>query len=186
MSFYSDLRAANKTRAIEWSNGGDGGEFYAVELFGEAGEALNVVKKLERERLGMVGSRSTMQDMADEIADVIICIDLLAIAYSLPVLDHRIGPAPRNPLVEAIALGRCVGSVMSAVELLESENYLFGVYGYDNDAHGYVKRLTEALGNTLFFAELLALSYGIKTSTAVIEKFNKTSEKYGLHTTMGY
>jgi NTP pyrophosphatase (non-canonical NTP hydrolase) len=43
------------------------------ELAGEAGEACNVIKKLERERLGMPGSRDTVAHLAEELADVIIC-----------------------------------------------------------------------------------------------------------------
>jgi len=39
--------------------------FRGVELGGEAGEALNVIKKLERERLGWRGSRATPEQLAD-------------------------------------------------------------------------------------------------------------------------
>jgi NTP pyrophosphatase (non-canonical NTP hydrolase) len=62
--------------------------FSAVELGGEAGEVLNVVKKLERASLGLKGSNSNMQALADELADVIICADLLAMCYGIDV-----GPA---------------------------------------------------------------------------------------------
>ena len=43
----------------------------------------NVVKKLERERLGLRGSRATLEDLADELADVVICADLLAKAANI-------------------------------------------------------------------------------------------------------
>lgn len=46
--------------------------FFAVELGGEAGEALNVVKKMERERLGIDGSRDTVDHLAQELADTIV------------------------------------------------------------------------------------------------------------------
>jgi NTP pyrophosphatase (non-canonical NTP hydrolase) len=52
--------------------------FDALELGGEVGELLNVVKKLEREDRGWRGSRATDQDFADECADVLICLDKLA------------------------------------------------------------------------------------------------------------
>ncbi|HYE49982.1 MAG TPA: MazG-like family protein [Azospirillaceae bacterium] len=52
--------------------------FRAVELGGEVGECLNVVKKLERERLGAVGSRASLDDLADELGDVVICAMNLA------------------------------------------------------------------------------------------------------------
>jgi len=52
--------------------------FDALELGGEVGELLNVVKKLEREERGWRGSRATTQDFADECGDVLICLDKLA------------------------------------------------------------------------------------------------------------
>lgn len=52
--------------------------FDALELGGEVGELLNVVKKLEREDRGWRGSRATDHDFADECADVLICLDKLA------------------------------------------------------------------------------------------------------------
>lgn len=52
--------------------------FRGNELGGEAGEAQNVIKKIERERLGLRGSRVSINDLADELADVIICADLIA------------------------------------------------------------------------------------------------------------
>ncbi len=52
--------------------------FRGNELAGETGEACNVIKKLERERLGYVGSRDTLEHLAQELADVIITADLVA------------------------------------------------------------------------------------------------------------
>jgi NTP pyrophosphatase (non-canonical NTP hydrolase) len=52
--------------------------FDALELGGEVGELLNVVKKLEREERGWRGSRAAPEDFADECADVLICLDKLA------------------------------------------------------------------------------------------------------------
>jgi hypothetical protein len=45
-----------------------------------------IVKKLERERLGLRGSRATRQDLVDEIADVVIVADLIC-----AVLDIDLG-----------------------------------------------------------------------------------------------
>lgn len=52
--------------------------FFAIELAGEIGEICNVVKKLEREKLGLPGSRSCLQAFDEEIADGFICLVLLA------------------------------------------------------------------------------------------------------------
>lgn len=81
------LREANLARNDEWDTGGQlTGLFFSNELAGEVGEACNVVKKLERERLGLVGSRDTVEHLAEELADVLICVDLLAIAYGIDLL----------------------------------------------------------------------------------------------------
>ena len=61
--------------------------FRATELAGEVGEALNVVKKLEREKLGLVGSRSNKEHLAMELADIMICVDLLAIEYDIDMAE---------------------------------------------------------------------------------------------------
>jgi len=57
--------------------------FFACELAGETGEACNVVKKILREKLGIKGSRATMQDLKDELEDVIICAALVANAAGI-------------------------------------------------------------------------------------------------------
>lgn len=78
LSFYL-LRAANETRQQEWDKDGVITLSYrGNELAGEIGEACNVIKKLERERLGIRGSRATTEQLAEELADAIICIDLIA------------------------------------------------------------------------------------------------------------
>jgi NTP pyrophosphatase (non-canonical NTP hydrolase) len=80
MMTFAELRTANILRQKQWRR--DGAPlpalYFSNALGGEAGEVCNVVKKLERERLGYPGSRATMEDLADELADVIIYADLLA------------------------------------------------------------------------------------------------------------
>lgn len=57
--------------------------FFGVELGGETGEALNKLKKIVREELGIAGSRATVAELAEELADVIICCDLVAQFYAI-------------------------------------------------------------------------------------------------------
>lgn len=79
MTDFAVLRKGNVERDIEWAKGEKLPlSFRGNELGGECGEALNVIKKLERERLGYVGSRATPEQLAEELADVIICADLAA------------------------------------------------------------------------------------------------------------
>lgn len=75
-----ELRKANIKRNIEWVSDAEPPSlsFRGNELAGEVGEACNIIKKLERVRLGMRGSRASKEELAQELADVIICTDLLA------------------------------------------------------------------------------------------------------------
>ncbi|MBS7699198.1 MAG: MazG-like family protein [Chelatococcus sp.] len=78
------LRAANIARDAEWAPDVKPDlAFRGNELAGETGEACNVIKKLERERHGWVGSRATLTDLADELADVVICADLAAMTAGI-------------------------------------------------------------------------------------------------------
>lgn len=52
--------------------------FRGCELAGEAGEACNEIKKLERTRLGMAGGKDDTTDLAKELGDVVICAALVA------------------------------------------------------------------------------------------------------------
>lgn len=90
MSQCYDLRSANATRQAEWDAGNQLDLSYrGNELAGEVGEACNVIKKLERERLGIRGSRDTLEHLAEELADVIICVDLIAMAVGID-LDEAV------------------------------------------------------------------------------------------------
>lgn len=76
---YDDLRSANLARQEEWCKGKKVTLSYrGNEMAGEAGEVCNVIKKLEREEMGLVGSRASIQNLKDELADVYICLDLIA------------------------------------------------------------------------------------------------------------
>lgn len=80
----SDLRVANTERQAEWCHDQVPDlSFRGNELGGECGEAQNVIKKLERERHGWRGSRATIDDLAQELADVVICADLCAMAVNI-------------------------------------------------------------------------------------------------------
>lgn len=79
--FLKRLRAANVTRSVEW---GDKGILYrTVEFAGESGELCNVVKKLEREDAGLVGSRASLLQLREEIGDVLITLDRIAAHYGV-------------------------------------------------------------------------------------------------------
>lgn len=90
MTHYSSLRAANVARQTEWDEGNQISlSFRGNELAGEVGEACNVIKKLDREQMGIKGSRDTVAHLAEELADVVICVDLIASAAGVN-LDEAI------------------------------------------------------------------------------------------------
>lgn len=84
MSKYNTLRTANLARMKEWVQDVPLSlSFKGNELAGEVGEACNVIKKLDREKLGLRGSRATVEQLREELADVIICVDLIAMEVGL-------------------------------------------------------------------------------------------------------
>lgn len=81
---FDELREANYRRQREWDEGSKlTEEYFGNALAGETGEACNVVKKLARQRMGLRGSRATAEDLAKELADVIIYADLLAKSFNI-------------------------------------------------------------------------------------------------------
>lgn len=88
MNEFKSLREANILRDREWNPKKILSlSFRGNELGGEIGEAQNILKKLERERLGLVGSRSTPEALAEELADGHICLDLIAMEFDIPTWD---------------------------------------------------------------------------------------------------
>lgn len=68
--------------------------FASNELGGECGELQNKIKKLVRRRTGMQGgiddSAEIRRAIADEIADVIICADLLAVELNIDIEESLV------------------------------------------------------------------------------------------------
>jgi len=76
---FGALRQANDTRQMEWpGNEKADVAFRTIEVAGEFGEVSEAVKKHLRAERGIKGSTATMEDVADEMADAIISLDLLA------------------------------------------------------------------------------------------------------------
>lgn len=84
MDFMDVLRIANDSRQKMWDPDNKiTAPYRMLELAGEVGEAANIVKKLERERLGLVGSRTTVAALEEEIGDIQVCLDLVAAKYNI-------------------------------------------------------------------------------------------------------
>ncbi|MDI1346318.1 MAG: MazG nucleotide pyrophosphohydrolase domain-containing protein [Pseudolabrys sp.] len=86
---FAALRQANITRAKEFNpHGVDMGLPFAVlELAGEVGELANALKKVIRHEHGIVGGSNDLQAVVDELADVIISADLVAMALNVDLAD---------------------------------------------------------------------------------------------------
>jgi len=88
MDFLKTLRHANIERDKEWNpDKVISLSFRGNETAGELGEACNILKKLERVELGLVGSKSTPEALAEELADVMICIDLIAMEFDIDMIE---------------------------------------------------------------------------------------------------
>ena len=88
MSDLTRLRSANIARQREWDEGNTLTlTYWGNALAGEVGEACNVIKKIERERLKLKGSRATVSDLADELADAVIYIDLLCMSEGIDLRE---------------------------------------------------------------------------------------------------
>lgn len=82
--FLHNLQVANQNRNEQWDPDHKLTPlFFACELAGEVGEVCNMVKKIEREKLGLLGSRTTHRELEAEIGDALICLALLANAYDI-------------------------------------------------------------------------------------------------------
>lgn len=164
------LHKANVARDKEWNPDHKCDlDFWGVELAGEVGETCNIIKKIERERLGMRGSRATLQDLADELADCIICVDLIACHVGTLL----------NP-------GKLPFMTINGFSLAKMGNEMAAASGMIN--HIIVKNDVAMLNSMLCIlvhrVAAIAETQGIDLDAAVRNKFNATSEKYKLKTRM--
>lgn len=76
---FTSFRQANNARQLEWPGYEQTDTtFKALEVCGEAGELGEAIKKMVRAERGIAGSTAGLEQVADELADVIISADLLA------------------------------------------------------------------------------------------------------------
>src|SRR5882757_2944807 len=85
MISFGQLRTVSLLRCDRWHpNGIDSWSLsdWATAVAGEVGEACNIIKKLNRIRDGVRGNKASdgelSDKLADEIADAVIYLDLLA------------------------------------------------------------------------------------------------------------
>lgn len=175
---YTTLREANAVRELEWDSGGKlDGSFYANEMAGEVGEAIEVAQDY---LLSGINSGYSRSDLADELADVVICINLLA---------HKFGIVPPEPDASGFETATSsehalldlviyTGKACNLTKKLERER--LGLAG----SRATVEELAVELGAALWQTHYIAWVFAVRLDVAVAVKFNKTSEKVGLATMM--
>lgn len=85
---FEQIREANQKRDAAWDPEGKIGIlFRSTEFGGEAGEVQNQVKKLEREQMGLKGSRTTIQALMKEVGDTLITLDLICMVYNIDMWE---------------------------------------------------------------------------------------------------
>jgi NTP pyrophosphatase (non-canonical NTP hydrolase) len=81
---FSELRRVSAVRAAVWQrNIPRTLTFAATELAEEVGEVCGAVKRMERKALGWPGGRDDRDNLAEELADVVITADLMAHAAGI-------------------------------------------------------------------------------------------------------
>lgn len=162
---YKTLREANiAARQAEWDIGDVklSDSFRLCELAGEVGEACNILKKIERENLGLVGSRATPAQLIDELCDIVICCDLALLGRGHPPVGNvSIGMYDKSLTEFGQTLAMLVGKICDP-EQERSFQFWIG----------------QLAANCL----LIAFNSGHDLFGALKEKFNATSEARGLRT----
>lgn len=183
MSVYVTLREANVARQIEWTKGQPVGmTWHGNELAGETGELIDLL--LDSQRAGQHGEQDALDwlgALRAELADTVICIDLVGIAAGVPELQQPSGEADRpkpqtTDVLLAACLGSSVGSVCNILKKLEREKR-----GWPGSRTSF-DSLHAALHHLYRFIAIIAARYGVDLRAAAREKFNATSEKVGLET----
>lgn len=181
---FEALRVANSTRCLRWHQTGlDEWSLadWCVAVGGEVGEALNVVKKLNRDRDGQPGNTRSraelLDDLGDELADVVIYLDILVNAGGdsrLGVLFDRADFAElRQATIDEFPDPTVLSTSEWATGMLEQAGGLANVVLVSPD---HIGGAADVLLNAV---DAVAYSWGIDLGAATVRKFDATSERYG-------
>lgn len=182
---FERLRDANIKRQKEWT-GCEYADiaFRALEVAGEAGEVAGAVKKMIRAERGICGDTRTVEDLADEIGDTVISLDLLARDLGLPPLQMISAARLSDGNLVSLALrvdtlgGEVAAKILAYCDLVGKADHALRI-------PSLVDHISISISQMLGQLDQLASMAAIDLRHAVALKFNKTSVKYGLSTTMG-
>ena len=185
MASYKTLRAANLARQEEWDTGSNIDLSYSGnELAGEAGELIEAA-------LDLLNGSDNYVALREEMADVIICCDLLAMRVQRPLqtteavfeewkLDLSLDQADVLVKDTLLSLFLEVGRVSNTVKKQERER--FGMVG----AKGSIDDMMRNLQEIILIVHQIGEMFGQDASECVADKFNLTSSKYELTTRLEY
>lgn len=169
MIFYPTLYEASSARQVEWCAAAPMSlSYFSNELGGEAGEVLELAFDDPDE--------DTIDAIADELGDVVICVINIAINTGITIDRPAFYDGVVNVSASFIDLGAKVGIVQNIAKKIDREH--LGLVG----SRATVKDLQASLEDVLGAAYHLGGLYGIDLEAATRAKFNKTSSKYGLQT----
>jgi NTP pyrophosphatase (non-canonical NTP hydrolase) len=192
---FDHLRSVNVARCLEgWHQPLDlwTADEWAVAVGGEFGEAMNLVKKLNRDRDGIIGNDRPAsllrEELADELADTVIYIDLLAASEGLALdgaahfgdllLSGEIRPYLHLPPARHLVTAWRYAA--SATNSLQSAQW-HRTAGAGIEA---AQQHQDEAGDYLFAAvtsiAAAARHYAIVLGDAVVDKFNRTSLRHGM------
>ena len=174
-NFLERLRTANTVRDVEWNTGAVKLSmiFRANELAGEVGEACNVLKKFDREHNYKIkGSRDTLYHLSEELADIIICTDLLAMDRQIEFPETCWSKVEATPNHDYSLYGATLASIAGRI---------CGV-SIHYSTHINNLQLSSNLCGLMSFTKTVADRMGIELESAVSLKFNATSHKLDLKT----
>jgi NTP pyrophosphatase (non-canonical NTP hydrolase) len=178
---FAALRATNVARCVEgfrqplsaWSR-----DEWCVAIGGEVGEALNLLKKINRAYGGYAGNSKTIAeyfaDLSAEIADVVIYLDLFLASEQVAFF------APSEGIVDFAALERMVVHAANTTPQLVGFNRLgrhlltaAGRLAYPANSIPIEAR------SILWLCAQLSQHAGFDLAAAITTTFNRTSEKIG-------
>ncbi|EBA17421.1 hypothetical protein RSK20926_06782 [Roseobacter sp. SK209-2-6] len=180
---FEQLRIANVVRQMEWPGNEEADlAFRALEVADEAGEVMGAIKKLERARRGIAGSTLDLQDVAEELGDTMIALDLLANEIKCgpdefaPSVELQASQSVQPVMEQALILDNMVGDLSFAAFLL------LAAMSAEGDELKPREHVIQCMSRVLASLSGISETLGIDLGQAVAAKFNKTSERYGMAT----
>lgn len=185
--YYKRLRTANVDRQAEWPGGEHvDPDFRGNELAGEAGELLNLIKKVTRLEKAISGTTETEGQLRsailDEVGDAMVCLDLVGMEMGVEIGEQEIGEKPAPYPTLGKTANAFMGRVGYICDILASIN-MDPNHEYGPEEQEMVRRFVRnALRSATTILWRMSDQMGIDMWDAVEMKFNKTSEKHGLKT----